>query len=355
MVVTLALLIAWMVAAGRSTHPFNRRWTRQPLAAVRRLAQRARRVHAGADRHARDAVHRHRVRCALVRRLDLVRAGRRLRGAAVRRLACRTRALPAGRLGVPAGSPAAAHASLHRTSTAPDASAMALRRARDRPSAATPTPGAVPSARTLGPVRIGVAIAVVAGALLAAWTEWQPQRSVEASEQAVALIKQNPRRRCARRRPGSNATRFPPWPCSGSRPSSTRSARARSRGRHCRRRCRLQPSNPETWLTLGEYDLKTDPRAAVQELRAAVYLNPMSIPAQNAYVRALRASTRRARFTDHAALRYGQAAGHRPQRAQNRLRCALASRTGVRAAPAPRTATSSKPKSSEQVRERWRV
>jgi len=54
----------------------------------------------------------------------------------------------------------------------------------------------------------------------------------------------------------------------------------------------MQPSNPETWLTLGEYDLKNNPRAAVAELRAAVYLNPESIAAQNAYVQALRASPR---------------------------------------------------------------
>jgi len=27
LVLTLALLVAWMAAAGRATHPFNRRWT----------------------------------------------------------------------------------------------------------------------------------------------------------------------------------------------------------------------------------------------------------------------------------------------------------------------------------------
>jgi tetratricopeptide (TPR) repeat protein len=52
------------------------------------------------------------------------------------------------------------------------------------------------------------------------------------------------------------------------------------------RAVRLQPSNPETWLRLGQYDLasvqsKTGgeglPEAALNELGAAIYLNPQSI------------------------------------------------------------------------------
>ena len=67
----------------------------------------------------------------------------------------------------------------------------------------------------------------------------------------------------------------------------------------------LQPSNPQTWQTLGEYDLRTgNPKAALNELRATVYLNPEAVaplsaiehdPAllaiQNAYIQALRATT----------------------------------------------------------------
>ncbi len=41
---------------------------------------------------------------------------------------------------------------------------------------------------------------------------------------------------------------------------------------------RLQPSNPQTWVALGEYDLQTNnPQEALNELRAAVYLNPETI------------------------------------------------------------------------------
>ncbi len=106
----------------------------------------------------------------------------------------------------------------------------------------------------------------------------------------------------------------------------------------------MQPSNPETWLTLGEYDLKSNPRAAVGELRAAVYLNPESIAAQNAYVQALRAAPQASRV-QRAQLRTG--------RAQNRLRRPLASRTrrASGSPPALVTVTSAKPKSASSSAE----
>jgi hypothetical protein len=75
---------------------------------------------------------------------------------------------------------------------------------------------------------------------------------------------------------------------------------------------RLQPSNPQTWLTLGEFDLarahsQTGSAAAthatLDELAAAIYLNPEliapeaiaahnqeAITAENDYVQALRAT-----------------------------------------------------------------
>ncbi len=40
----------------------------------------------------------------------------------------------------------------------------------------------------------------------------------------------------------------------------------------------LQPSNFKTWQALGEYDLRIgQPQAALQALRAAVYLNPEAV------------------------------------------------------------------------------
>jgi len=135
-------------------------------------------------------------------------------------------------------------------------------------------------------------VAVVAGALLAAWTEWQPQRSVEASEQAVALIKQNPQ--AALRAAQAGVERDPLSAVALFRLSAVEHAIGESALARAtlQKAVQMQPSNPETWLTLGEYDLKSYPRAAVGELRAAVYLNPESIAAQNAYVQALQAVPR---------------------------------------------------------------
>ena len=69
------------------------------------------------------------------------------------------------------------------------------------------------------------------------------------------------------------------------------------------RAVRLQPSNPQTWVALGEYDLTGNPTAAQNELGAAIYLdpesiapeliaagNPEAITIQNDYVQALRAT-----------------------------------------------------------------
>jgi O-Antigen ligase len=287
LVITLALLIAWMATAGRSTHPFNRRWTAKlsppsvrwinaPVAYTpERIGMLAMLcivvvfgVHSFADWTwyvPGDAF------------VALLCAGW---------LAGRG-PLPVGELNAPAGSPDTVPTS--PDATAPGASSM------DSSSPRLPAGGGprrrVPSARALGPVRIGVAIAVVAGALLAAWTEWQPQRSVEASEQAVALIKQNPvealdaAQAGVERDPLSAVALFR---LSAVEHAMGESALARAT---LQKAVRLQPSNPETWLTLGEYDLQSDPRAAMQELRAAVYLDPLSIPTQNAYVRALEATT----------------------------------------------------------------
>lgn len=135
---------------------------------------------------------------------------------------------------------------------------------------------------------LAVAAAAVAFALVAAWTEWQPQRSTQASEEALALLSHNPSaalaaaRTAVSRDPLSEQALF------------TLAAVQRASGHVAQGRLTLQtavrehPSDPQSWLELGIYDLRGRPRAALSELRAAVYLNPQSIPVQNAYVEALR-------------------------------------------------------------------
>jgi hypothetical protein len=312
--ISMALLIAWMIAAGRSTHPFDRRWRaeRSPPSVAWRREPAA---------YTPERIGMLTMLCIVIvfGVHSFVDWTWYVPGDAFVALLCAgwlagRGPLPLGRREVPAGSPAAV--------LTEDASRVRL-----------------PSVQTLGPLRIGVAVAVVAGALLAAWTEWQPQRSVEASEQAVALIGQNPQAALdtaqagVERDPLSAVALFR---LSAVEHAIGESALARAT---LQKAVQMQPSNPETWLTLGEYDLKNDPQDAVGELRAAVYLNPESIAAQNAYVQALRAVP-----PATASNRTSSVTG----RAQNRLRRPLASRTrrASGSPPALVTVTSAKPKSA---------
>lgn len=281
---TLALLIAWMGAAGRSTHPFNRRWTAK-------LSPASIRWDSAPLAYTPERVGMLTMLCIVV--VFGVHSFADwtwyVPGDAFVALLCAgwlagRGPLPAGRLQAPAGSPDAALAPLETSTLDPSLVGIPA----SRPPVENSPRRRVPSARALGAIRIGVVVAVVVGALLAAWTQWQPQRSVEASEQAIALIKQDPMEALDAAQAG--VERDPLSAVALFRLSAVEHAigeRALARVT-LQKAVRLQPSNPETWLTLGEYDLANNPRAAVQELRAAVYLNPLSIQTQNAYVRALR-------------------------------------------------------------------
>jgi hypothetical protein len=310
LVMTLALLFMWLAAAGRSTHPFNRRWTgwasvRGWLArdgagghpAWRRLTEQGRPAAYTAERVG-----------ALTMLCIVVVFGVHsladwtwyVPGNACVALLCAgwlagRGPLQAGAADVaPAGAVDPGETTLIAGSRARRPLSAQELRARLRPSA-------------LGPLRIGVAAAIVVGALLAAWAQWQPQRSADASQQALTQLARDPRGALASaqsavsRDPLSAQARF------------TLSAVQRAAGKPAlaratlQRAVRLQPSNPQTWLTLGEYDLTRNPRAAVQELEAAIYLNPESvapeaiaagnpeaIAIQNDYVQAYRAASAQA-------------------------------------------------------------
>ena len=147
--------------------------------------------------------------------------------------------------------------------------------------------------------------AVLLAALIAAYSQWQPQRSVESSQRALALVTSSP---TEARRAAQDA--IDEDPLSANALSALAAIQAHM-GEHAaaentlRRAVRLQPSNPQTWAALGEFDLESgDYQAAVRELRAAVYLNPESIAEEsaiaanqgllrlrNAYLQALRATS----------------------------------------------------------------
>ena len=276
LLLALGLLGTWMAAAGRATHMFNRRWgpmgrvASHQIGRAPRLAEQPAALHARADRDAQHAVPGRRVRRALDDRLDLVHAGHRLRRPAVRGLARRARrAQPARRRG---------------------------RRSRAAHQA--------PAARRPSDLRLALACATVVAALLAMWTQWQPQHSEEARNQALELLAHNPA--AALSEANTAVSRDPLsvealFALASVEQASGHPALARAT---LQRAVRLQPSNPQTWLTLGRYDLTSDPAAALPEFQAAVYLNPQSIAPEaiankereaieiyNDYVEAVRASS----------------------------------------------------------------
>jgi tetratricopeptide (TPR) repeat protein len=160
----------------------------------------------------------------------------------------------------------------------------------------------------IGPLRVAIAVAVLAAVLLAAWSQWQPQRSEDARQRALALVAGDPRAALAK---AHAAVEIDPvsvqamFALSAVQQANGEPALARAT---LERAVRLQPSNPETWLHLGLYELPGEPRAALGSLEAAIYLDPQSIAPelitgprasgrsieiQNAYIQALRASPQR--------------------------------------------------------------
>jgi hypothetical protein len=159
-----------------------------------------------------------------------------------------------------------------------------------------------PTLREVGPLRGSIAGAVVVCALLAAWAQWQPQRSVDASNEALALVARDPTAALAAAHTAVNRDPLSAealLTLAAVEQGAGKSAAAAATYEHA---VHLQPSNFHTWQALGEYDLQTgQPQAALQALRAAVYLNPEAVAPrseiaqnaellsiQNSYLQALR-------------------------------------------------------------------
>jgi hypothetical protein len=279
LLVVLALLGAWMCAAGRATHPFNRRWQRwrwQALAGRKRL-------------YSAERVGLLTLVCVVATFgiHSFVDWTWYVPGVACAALLCAGWVAGRGPLSsilAVAGAPAG------------------LDQGRDGdPTSHTPRWRSL-TLGEIGPLRAGIAAAIVVCALLAAWVEWQPQRSVDASNEALALVGRNPTAALA-----AAHTAVSRDPLSAEalltlaavQEGAGQSAAAAATYEHA---VHLQPSNFHTWQALGEYDLRVgQPQAALQALRATVYLNPEAVAPraeitdnaellsiQNAYLQALR-------------------------------------------------------------------
>jgi tetratricopeptide (TPR) repeat protein len=118
----------------------------------------------------------------------------------------------------------------------------------------------------------------VVAVLLAAWAEWQPQRSVQASNQALALVKDDPTGALAEAH--AAVSRDP----LSAEALITLAAVEQGAGQNAAAQAtyeqavHVQPSNWLTWEALGEYELQVgDSQRALNALRAAVYLNPQAV------------------------------------------------------------------------------
>jgi O-antigen ligase len=270
--IALALLAVWLAAAGRATHPFNRRWTgwrELRHAGWQGFGWRA--IEAPPDEGPGELVEQTGIdeRAYTPERIGLLSMLCLVVVFGVHSTVDWTWFVPGNACvalfcaGWLAGrGPLAASTSAAPASTA-----------EDRPQRLR-----LPYLGDVDPLRMGIAVAVVVGALLAAWAQWQPQRSADASQEALALSARNP---LAARSAARAAVAYDPvsvealFTLSTIQQHAGQTALARAT---LVRAVHLQPSNPQTWQTLGEYDLRSgNAKSAMSELRAAVYLNPEAI------------------------------------------------------------------------------
>jgi O-antigen ligase len=315
----LALLLVWMAAAGRATHPFNRRWTSWRAWLDTRAG-----AHPGWRRspqpYTPERIGMLSMLCVVVvfGVHSFVDWTWYVPGDAFVALLCAGWLAGRGPLDAYGSAGSAPTREWSAAAAAPGlgvetGGASAPAPMRTVPAGA-PAPGEASarsgvgmprSWREISPMRVGVATAAVVAALLAAWSQWQPQRSVNASQEALALLTANPHGALAKAQTG--VARDP----LSAQALIVLSAVQQSAGEPAlakatlQRAVRLQPSNPQTWLALARHDLASEPAVALKELQAAIYLNPEliapeaiappyanpeSVEIYNDYVQALRAT-----------------------------------------------------------------
>jgi hypothetical protein len=289
----LALLATWMAAAGRATHPFNRSWA--TWGSWRHLRSRG----GTPPGWRRTALPYTPERIALLSMLCLVVVF------GVHSLVDWTWYFPGDAcVALICGAWLAGRGPLAPTTAAPGGAAGAVTVAQPpAPGGMRPRPRSLPE---IGHLRLGLAAVAVAAALLAAWSQWQPQRAEDAREQALELLAaHHPQAALARARLAVARDPLSPLALiSLAEVQQDTGSPTLARGT-LQRAVREQPSNPQTWLALGRHDVAGNPGAAVTELQAAIYLDPQSIAPEllsrtppdpeavsiyNAYIQALRAS-----------------------------------------------------------------
>jgi hypothetical protein len=145
------------------------------------------------------------------------------------------------------------------------------------------------------PWRVSGACLAVALGLLAAWTAWQPLRSVSADNEAIAVAATDYPKALALTETARDRNPLSIDPLltmavvesSAQHPDRARAALVEA--------VRLQPSNPSTWEYLSRFalDQENDPKLALRLLGPALYLDPKSPTGAQDYLDALRLITQK--------------------------------------------------------------
>jgi tetratricopeptide (TPR) repeat protein len=138
------------------------------------------------------------------------------------------------------------------------------------------------------PWRIGLAVAAIAVAVVAAWTSWQPQRAVaegsEALGTAEALHFDQAREQIARAQRTNPLSVDLLFQQAAIERADGDVAAARAA---LQKSVRREPANPATWLALAEFELGEGRKPqALSAVGSALYLDPRSQEAASVYLQA---------------------------------------------------------------------
>ena len=199
----------------------------------------------------------------------------------------------AGRGRPPIPAEAAAHLS-PAVSTQPTLTLVARTDTDEAPAAATPR-RRLPAPEQRGPLALALALLVTTVAC--AWAIWQPARSDAHAARALEQIEADRLPEAAREaRRAAEIDPLSPRPLLVTAAVEASSGRDRAALDLLQRAVREHPSDPQVWLRLASFELRTleDPDAALETLRGALYVDPQSRAVQALYYETLAVRRERA-------------------------------------------------------------
>jgi hypothetical protein len=130
-----------------------------------------------------------------------------------------------------------------------------------------------------GAPRIAAAAAAIVLAVLGAWATWQPEASARDSNAALDLIDAHDYKGAeAKAREAARTNPLTPQPLYALALAQASAGDREDSRRTLERAVLRYPGDPETWLRLGHFqlDVLDDPQAALSTVRGALYLDPKS-------------------------------------------------------------------------------